>query len=182
MMETNDSNELVRPQWNVLFGPGAPFFTILSVATVLSPPICPQYQKYFQIFRFKQTRLSLIFRIALGVPSLYTGINMTHYTIQQVDLMNEYASSSPKILEKGKYELITDGYFQFTRHPMYFGSFLTLFGASILLNNGIIFISTLLYCLWVDRYVAPIEEHGCVQFFGDEYKEYMDKTNRWYYL
>jgi protein-S-isoprenylcysteine O-methyltransferase Ste14 len=76
------------------------------------------------------------------------------------------------------HKLITQGVYQYVRHPMYSASWLIYFAQALLLSNWIagfggLVAFSLLYFLRV-----PKEEQMMLQEFGDQYQVYMTKTGR----
>lgn len=83
---------------------------------------------------------------------------------------------SPTLEIRAEHKLITNGIYGFIRHPMYASQWIWIFAQSLLLQNWIAgFLSipvwTLFYFLRVNA-----EEKMMLDTFGDEYREYMNKT------
>ena len=79
-----------------------------------------------------------------------------------------------------KNELITRGFYSVSRNPMAMSCMLSLIGACLLTHNPYfaIAISSIGWAS-LNFYQIPIEEKELLEKFGDEYKQYMAKTNRW---
>lgn len=75
--------------------------------------------------------------------------------------------------------IVTEGVFQKTRNPMYFGMAVLLFGAAILSSNVISLVVPLLFVFLVSLLVIPKEEKLMIQKFGQEYLDYTQKVHRW---
>ena len=92
-----------------------------------------------------------------------------------VDLGSNF---SPKLQIRQEHSLITGGVYRRIRHPMYTAHLLWAFAQLLLFHNwiaGPVFLLTIAP-LFVFR--IPNEEHVMLELFGDEYKEYMDRTGR----
>jgi len=77
-----------------------------------------------------------------------------------------------------KHELISAGPYALIRHPMYTSFFLMALGQAFLLANWIVGLAGLigfaiLFFLRVDK-----EERMMLEFFGPQYRDYMDRTKR----
>jgi protein-S-isoprenylcysteine O-methyltransferase Ste14 len=70
------------------------------------------------------------------------------------------------------------GIYRYSRHPMYVTGFLMLLGAGIASASWI-----LLLLFVVDIILPPLfieaEERYCLDKYGDDYREYMNRTPRW---
>jgi protein-S-isoprenylcysteine O-methyltransferase Ste14 len=76
-------------------------------------------------------------------------------------------------------ELIMDGPFSLSRHPMYLGMASILLGVA--LNHGTIstFITPALFIILMEVLFIPFEEKNLVNVFGGEYLSYKQKVRRW---
>ncbi|HUI89084.1 MAG TPA: isoprenylcysteine carboxylmethyltransferase family protein [Anaerolineales bacterium] len=75
--------------------------------------------------------------------------------------------------------LVTVGLYRFTRNPMYLGSALMLFGASILLGSLTPYIIVIAFALLIDRTFIRMEEQRMASTFGTQYEEYKSRVRRW---
>ena len=75
--------------------------------------------------------------------------------------------------------LVTDGWFRFSRNPIYVVTWLGLLGWAIILNDLRV---TFLLSLWAAMYwLAPrIEEPWLERQYGDEYCAYKQRTRRFF--
>jgi len=74
-------------------------------------------------------------------------------------------------------ELVTTGIYKYIRHPLYSSLFLLAWGIflkkpDLILLHLTIFASSFLYL------TARADEKECINYFGEEYREYMKKTKR----
>jgi protein-S-isoprenylcysteine O-methyltransferase Ste14 len=70
------------------------------------------------------------------------------------------------------------GLYRYSRHPMYFGLFLTLIGGGIASASWIFLLLSIIYIILCALLVSA-EERFCLDKFGTPYREYMDRTPRW---
>ena len=74
-------------------------------------------------------------------------------------------------------ELITSGIYRYIRHPLYASLLYLAWGAFL---KDISWISAILLLVASATLFATAraDENECVQYFGDQYKEYMERTKR----
>jgi protein-S-isoprenylcysteine O-methyltransferase Ste14 len=75
--------------------------------------------------------------------------------------------------------LVTHGPFRISRHPMYLGMVLGLFGYAVLLGSMTPLLVVSAFLLLIDRRYMAKEETVLEESFGDEYEAYRGKTARW---
>ena len=75
--------------------------------------------------------------------------------------------------------LITEGFYKYTRNPMYVGMNSFLLGLLIILNNPINFIYLVIFFFIVRNLFVIKEEVQMLETFGDEYLAYKNKVRRW---
>jgi protein-S-isoprenylcysteine O-methyltransferase Ste14 len=75
-------------------------------------------------------------------------------------------------------KLVTKGIYRYSRHPMYLVLFPVFLGVGIATASWVFLLLSVVYMimplLWVDT-----EERHCLKFYGDAYREYMNRTPRW---
>jgi protein-S-isoprenylcysteine O-methyltransferase Ste14 len=76
-------------------------------------------------------------------------------------------------------QLIKKGVYQFSRHPMYLATFFICLGSGIAaVSWPFIFFSVILsFCLHQE---ALIEERYCLEKYGSDYHEYLNRVPRWF--
>jgi protein-S-isoprenylcysteine O-methyltransferase Ste14 len=75
-------------------------------------------------------------------------------------------------------QLFTKGLYHFSRHPMYIAVSIINVGVGIASASWIfLLLSVVIIVLYTSQVVA--EERGCLETYGDEYQEYMNRTPRW---
>ena len=75
--------------------------------------------------------------------------------------------------------LITDGVFRFSRHPMYLGMVLMLFGLAILLGKLSPLLVLPVYVILMESVFIRTEEKMLEEMFGDSWTNYKQKVRRW---
>ena len=72
----------------------------------------------------------------------------------------------------------TKGMYRYSRHPMLFSGFITYVGVSVASASWAFFLlSIVAQALLASQAIA--EERGCLATYGDEYREYLNRTPRW---
>ena len=75
--------------------------------------------------------------------------------------------------------LVTDGFYRFTRNPMYLGMILMLLGVAFLLGSVGALMPVLLFIVIIRyRFVAG-EEQFMERAFGQQYLDYKARVRRW---
>ena len=75
--------------------------------------------------------------------------------------------------------LITDGFYKYTRNPMYVGMNSFLLGLLIILNNPINFTFLVIFFFIVRNLFVVKEEVQMEETFGADYLTYKGKVRRW---
>jgi protein-S-isoprenylcysteine O-methyltransferase Ste14 len=77
-------------------------------------------------------------------------------------------------------ELVRRGPYRWIRHPAYSGSILSLVGFPLSLGTWAGGLLVLVLSLAGYHYRVQIEEKALLEAFGDEYREYMQHTSRFF--
>jgi len=75
--------------------------------------------------------------------------------------------------------LVTSSIFSISRNPMYLGMASILVGIVIFLGTLIAFIFPLIFIIFIEKCIIPIEERNLRLKFGKRYLEYKKKVRRW---
>jgi protein-S-isoprenylcysteine O-methyltransferase Ste14 len=75
--------------------------------------------------------------------------------------------------------LITTGAYRISRHPMYLGFALVLFGVAALLRSLTPFFVIPVFVILMERVFISIEEKMLREQFGQDWLEYKSKVRRW---
>ena len=73
---------------------------------------------------------------------------------------------------------ITEGVYRFSRHPLYLSLVIIYLGTSIAAASWLFFLLAIANIFWI-RIESLVEERYCLKKYGDDYKEYMNRTPRW---
>ena len=76
-------------------------------------------------------------------------------------------------------KFVTEGFFRFTRNPMYLGFTFMLFGAAALSGALSTLAPVLLFFLAANFWYIPFEERMMEEKFGADYLAYRQKVRRW---
>ena len=76
-------------------------------------------------------------------------------------------------------DLVTDGFFRYSRNPMYLGLTLFLAGAGMLLGSLSSLVIVSIFFLIADRWYIPHEEQRLNSVFGPAYIAYRARAPRW---
>jgi protein-S-isoprenylcysteine O-methyltransferase Ste14 len=85
---------------------------------------------------------------------------------------------TPTLAIRDDHRLVTDGVFKYIRHPMYAAHLLWAVAQVLMLHNWIAGFSLLV--VTVPQYLSRVnsEEQMLLEQFGEQYKNYMQKTGR----
>lgn len=75
--------------------------------------------------------------------------------------------------------LIISGPFRISRHPIYLGMAMILFGTAILLGPIISFLFAIIFVVIMEVVFIPCEEKNLEKVFREEYLDYKQKVRRW---
>lgn len=83
------------------------------------------------------------------------------------------------VVTRKDHTLVTTGPYRYVRHPFYLSFLIAVIGGGIVTANWYLFLTSLLpFAFLVAR--TRIEEEKLVERFGDEYREYMSRTGRFW--
>lgn len=80
--------------------------------------------------------------------------------------------------EENKTELITSGFFSFSRNPIFLGIMLANFGLFLVLPNAFTLLIISLSTISINTQIR-LEEEFLKKEFGNQYTQYQSKVNRW---
>jgi len=86
---------------------------------------------------------------------------------------------TPTSATRKEHKLVTNGIYRYIRHPLY------TFGASMFISFGMIADNWFIAALGILTFIlmairTPKEEANLIEKFGDEYREYMKQTGRFF--
>lgn len=129
------------------------------------------FSKHFPILPFylSENRFFCVLLIATGVVIMLAGVTAFYYHNTTVDPRNPSAASA----------LVVAGVYRYSRNPMYLGMTIVLVGvAFILANLGSLLVVPLFVASITLLQIIP-EELALEDRFGDSYREYKERVNRW---
>jgi protein-S-isoprenylcysteine O-methyltransferase Ste14 len=85
---------------------------------------------------------------------------------------------SPTLEIREGHSLVTQGMFRYIRHPIYAAHWLWGIAQALLMQNWIAGLSMLVSMAPLYLYRVPREERMMLERFGQEYREYMNRTGR----
>jgi protein-S-isoprenylcysteine O-methyltransferase Ste14 len=87
---------------------------------------------------------------------------------------------SPELKIREDHKLVTEGIFRYIRHPMYASHWVWALAQAMLLQNWIAGLS-MLGAIWpLYSYRVTREEYMMCDRFGDDYRDYMGRTGRFF--
>ncbi len=84
----------------------------------------------------------------------------------------------PRITIEDDHQLVTTGMYRYIRNPQYLGFLLLLFGYAFSLGSILVALLTVIGLSAVFRSRIKLEEELLLTAFGDEYRDYMERTCR----
>jgi steroid 5-alpha reductase family enzyme len=116
---------------------------------------------------------SVFLPFRLGTPWFYVGLPIALIGfIAGVVVIVNWADSP-----RGK--PVTTGLYRYSRHPMYVTAFVFFLGLSIATASWVFLVFTVLI-IAASFYYAPLEEGSCLARYGEAYREYMNKTPKYW--
>ena len=126
----------------------------------------------FMVVMVILTIYSVFLPLKLGTAWFYAGL--TVYLVGLAMLLTSIVNISTTPLGQP----FTKGMYRYSRHPMMFSESITFVGVSVASASWIfLLLSVVIIVLYTSQVVA--EERGCLETYGDEYQEYMNRTPRW---
>jgi len=115
---------------------------------------------------------SIFLPLKLGTVWFYVGVPITLIgLVGMIVVMVNWSNTPPN-------EPIIEGFYRCSRHPMYVTYFLVLLGISIATASWLFVLFLILFTVGAVAFV-DFEEQGCLEQYGDAYREYMNRTPRW---
>ncbi len=110
----------------------------------------------------------------LGIIPLGLGLLMLFSTLKKYRKVRTqiHTFKKPK-------KFITDGFFRYSRNPIYLGFTLSLMGIALLFGNVTPLLPVAFFFLIANFWYIPFEEKNMELVFGDNYLSYKKKVRRW---
>jgi protein-S-isoprenylcysteine O-methyltransferase Ste14 len=115
---------------------------------------------------------SVFLPLKLGTVWFYVGL--TTYLVGLVMFLTAIVNIATTPLGQP----FTKGMYRYSRHPMLFSGFITYVGVSVASASWVfLLLSIVTQALQASQAIA--EERACLATYGDEYREYLNRTPRW---
>ena len=76
-------------------------------------------------------------------------------------------------------EPITRGLYRYSRNPLYVAEIVIHLGVGIATASWLLLVYSVVYSVGISAYVRA-EEEGCLEKYGDAYRDYMHRIPRWF--
>ena len=115
---------------------------------------------------------SIFLPLPLGTPLLYAGIALfvAGLIICEIAFVPWTTTSVA--------DPITRGIYRYSRHPIWVGVYVQYIGIGIASASGLFLLLTIVLIILAIKLV-PAEERLCCEKYGEDYREYMNRTPRW---
>jgi len=128
--------------------------------------------RYMHIIYLLSIIYSIFVPLKLGTVWFYAGLPIYLLgLISYVMVWVGFATTPPD-------KLITKGVYRYSRNPMQLSQVVIYLGVGIATASWVFLLLSVAYMimplLWVNA-----EEHHCLKYYGDAYREYMKRTPRW---
>ena len=138
------------------------YFIVLLVLSIV-------FHSFFPLMKFYYFPYNCI-----GILFVIIGITLNIWT----DSMFKKSKTTVKPHLKPSY-LHDSGPFRVSRHPMYLGMFLILFGGALIMGSLTVFLFSFIFIVLMNMLFIPAEEKNMENTFGKRYSEYRKKVRRW---
>lgn len=140
-----------------------PFFLFISVLVMV-----------FIHFIFPMQIIILTPYNYLGIILIISGLTIAKKTEQHFSKIDTeiHTFKKPK-------KLVTDGFFQYSRNPIYIGFVMILLGSNIVLGSLTPFVLIVIFIFVTNCWYIPFEEKKMQEQFGQEYENYKKEVRRW---
>jgi len=145
---------------NLKIMPSLIFFTLLIVAVV---------QFYFLPIRLFNDPFNW-----LGLFLVIAGIAIIIWANRILKKNHTTVKSN-----KNPTKFVNHGPYTFSRHPMYLGMAMILFGLSFFFGSPFTFNFPLLFIFIMEKFFIPCEEKTLVKAFGKKYRNYQKWIRKW---
>ncbi len=115
---------------------------------------------------------SVFLPLKLGTVWFYAGL--TTYLVGLVMFLTAIVNIATTPLGQP----FTKGIYRYSRHPMSFSGSITFVGVSIASASWVFLLLSVVFIV-LQPAEAIAEERGCLETYGDEYQEYLNRTPRW---
>jgi protein-S-isoprenylcysteine O-methyltransferase Ste14 len=110
--------------------------------------------------------------LKLATPWFYTGLAI-FLLAEAVYMITIFPWAATPVDEP-----VTTGIYRYSRHPIYLTILFQLIGVGIATASWLFLLLTVVFMILFNSSVVP-EERGCLEKYGESYRQYMEKTPRW---
>jgi protein-S-isoprenylcysteine O-methyltransferase Ste14 len=122
--------------------------------------------------------LGLVKPFALGLSNPGASILGTALVLLGIALMVWATRTAGQVKLADDAQLITNGPYRLSRHPMYLAWTFLYLGFVLLLDSGWLLVLIPILALWI-HWETGKEEHRLIESFGAAYVQYQDKVRRY---
>ncbi|MCP3850593.1 MAG: isoprenylcysteine carboxylmethyltransferase family protein [Gammaproteobacteria bacterium] len=116
------------------------------------------------------------FSIYIGIACIFIGLCMDILSFFR--FLKNKTTINPIIPENAS-SLVIDGFYRFTRNPMYLGMLFVLTGIAILFSSLSSFLLLPVYILLINTLQIKPEEEALEKVFSEQYLNYKNNVRRW---
>ena len=128
---------------------------------------------FWHVVYFLAYIYSIFLPLQLGTSWFYIGLPISMVGVITFTMVIVTFATTPIDSEP-----LTRGLYRYSRHPMYVTQALMFIGVSIACASWVFLLFTIVYAILSIIGVSS-EEQGCLEKYGDAYREYMNRTPRW---
>lgn len=115
---------------------------------------------------------SIFLPLKLGTVWFYAGL-----TIYLVGIIM-FLSAIITVAKTPMGQIFSQGMYRFSRHPLYLSFLIIFVGVSVASASWVFLLLSVGWMIFPVHQITA-EERGCIEIFGVEYQEYLNKTPRW---
>ena len=131
-----------------------------------------KYSKYVALIFMILLIYSIFLPLKLGTIWFYTGIAIYVLGLIVLTIVVANISATPQG------EPFTKGIYRYSRNALSLGMILVLLGIGIA-SASWLFLLLMVLLVLVTHLMILVEEHTCMNKFGDAYREYINRTPKW---
>lgn len=156
-----------RLRWMPAVATVASFFMVAYSFMYIVYPDIQNY--YLPVTALQNARISL-----LGIILNISGCVI--FVTSQLQLGQSYRLNLPM----GRTRLVTTGLYSISRNPLYMGLYIALFGVFLMLPNWLFLASLIFFIINYHFKIVILEERALEDMFGETYRQYCDRVNRYF--
>lgn len=119
---------------------------------------------------------AFVFPAAVWLLPLALGLALDIYSVA---LFFKHKTTIDPLHPDRSAALVIEGFYRFSRNPMYLGMALILSGLLLLIGNWLSLLALLLFLGYMNRFQIAPEERFLTNKFGPSYTEYCRRVRRW---